>query len=216
MSDMAKHSLADLTWGEFVLLSALIPRQPEILRRHLQDREESNIDRPIPSWLHSWVDRIHFSILFSVSEGDSIEGVAYVLWDEISKAYWFGVTGGLEEVFEYSPPSKPETRLADLPPSYGQRIWRIPTNKQSIDADDVYATWSCLLCYNHDNLVSDLLGNCKVYNTNLVPPEHLKRFVTENAKTYVKGGKLGFDEWGDGSGPFVSVDDFVGRAYTNL
>lgn len=196
------------------MLSALIPGHPAILRRQLQDSEESNIDQPIPSWLHSWVDRIHMSILFSCGEGDCIEGVAYVFCDKISKAYWFGVTGGLEEVFDYSPPSKPDTRLADLPPSYGQRIWRIPTKKQSIDADDVYATWSYLLCYDHPSLVSDLLADCKVYNTNLVPPKHLKRFVTEHAKTYVKDGKLGFDEW-EGGGPFVSVDDFVDRAYMN-
>lgn len=229
MSEPRRECLGDLTWRETLGILSLSSGQPAILRCLLlgvgswegalwacpESRASTlwtgRVDNApsAPPWMLSWINKIDFITLFSASELDCIKGVSFLICDRFKKEYWFGVAGGLEEVFPYA--EHPDTQLSEIQPSPGQRLWKIPVCGRAICANDVYAIWSDLLQYSHDNLVWDLLGDCKVYDRDLIPPDHIKRFIMQHANTYIIAEKLGFNLWRDG--PFVSVDELVTTFY---
>jgi hypothetical protein len=235
MSSPKRECLGDLTWREALGVLSLSSGQPSVLRHLLLgvgncergavwECPESRASRlwpdgrldnapSAPTWMLSWVNKIEFITLFSAEEDDHTEGVAFLVCDKISKEYWFGVSGGLEEVFDSKVlPEELDTRLSEMQRSYGNGLWKIPVCGRDIDANDLYEFWSGDVLGDYDYNV-ELFSNVKVYDSGLFPPDHIRRFVMKYANTYVVDGRLGFDE--DWSGLFVSVDDFVERAYSD-
>lgn len=232
MSSPKRECLGDLTWLEALGVLSLSSGQPRVLRHLLLDVgnwqsgavwacPESRASRlwpdgrldnapSAPTWMLSWVNKIEFITLFSVEEGDSIEGVAFLVCDKISKEYWFGVEGGMmQELFDSRVlPEEPDTRLSENR-TYG--LWKIPVCGRDIEANDIYEFWSVDILGDYEEI--EFFWGAKVYDRGLFPPDHIRRFVMKYAKTYVVDGILGFDE--DWSGLFVSVDDFVNRAYSD-
>jgi len=126
--------------------------------------KEHNMSGSPPEWLTSWAEKIEDAPLFSIDEGDHIEGVAYILSDHSKNEFWLGVAGGLLEVVE-----SPD-------------LIKIPCSDRKLTASDVFPVWTRLLSYEHDDLMSDVFcGSFEVYDKRLLPAKHLRKFKEDVA-----------------------------------
>jgi hypothetical protein len=121
--------------------------------------EKYQITGTPPNWLVEWSDEMKIAPLFSIGEGDHIEGVAYIISDFRANEYWLGVAGGLLEVVE------------------SHNLIQIKCASGILTASDVFPVWTSLLSYDHPDLYNDLFsGDFKIYDKNLLPEKHLIKF----------------------------------------
>lgn len=168
-------SLGDLSEIEiFTLLSRL--KQNELISRIASGHYLLDESAEPPKWLTEWEQKIKVAPLFSIDEGDCIEGVAFVISDLAAGTFWLGVVGGLEEIVD------------------SLELIKVDTEGTNITAEDIFPVWTRLLSYEHTDLLDDIfVGNFEVYDKNLMPAKHLKKFKLA-VKNYSKrvGSTSGF------------------------
>ena len=171
LSSQKPDSLGDLSEEELAVLLSLLKPQKVISRIALgnaagwqQVYKSFKIAGQPPGWLTAWAKQLEVAPLFSIGEGDCIEGVAYILSDLSTNEHWLGVAGGLCEVVE-SP-----------------NLIQIPCSGRRVTSSDVYPVWTHLLTYEHEDLMSDVFGgDFKVYDRKLLPAKDLRKFKEEVA-----------------------------------
>ena len=192
-------SLGDLSHEEVLVLLTYLER-PGVVSRIALDNfagwhqvyEKFGIAGGPPDWLDSWAENLSVKPLFSIGEGDAIEGVAYILSDLQNNEFWMGIAGGLEEI----------TDSLDL--------ISIKCESRELTASDLYPVWTNLLSYEHDDHICDIFcGGFKVYDKKLMPKSHLSNFISNTATLKEQDGKLGFMMFE----VFTPLEDFLHGIY---
>ena len=170
-SSKKQRSLEDLSEEEiFVLLSCL--EIPEVIRRIASCDKMNETARCAPVWLARRTKNMKVTPLFSVAEGDHVEGVAYVIADLAAREWWLGV--------------------AVASGSNDTQDFKIPCAGDMLTASDIYPVWTNLLSYEHPDLMDDIFGGgFRVYDKKLLPQKRLQQFKKEVATKPKRLGSFG-------------------------
>jgi hypothetical protein len=187
-----KTSLGKLTWNEILLAVEYVER-PDVIRRIVlgehkgwhQIFKSAGVKHDPPSWLKKWSNYWGITPLFTILEGDCIEGVGFILSDSSCGEFWFGMGGSPADEMMGWKLRKVSAPSGILTP---ENVFKVVSSQFVIsspaDEDDRAA-------------ILTEFESILIYNKQLLPRTLMEEYIRSNRSLFPSGknGDLALSKW---------------------
>lgn len=183
MFDEQKNSLGHLTWDEVLLAVTYLERPKEIRQIMLGEYKgwyqiftEAGLKQKPPSWLSEWSSHWTLFPLFTILEGDPIEGISFIISDSSCGEFWFGMGGSpADEFMEWRLRRIPVDSNANLPPTIVSmaldQVFTYGLFARDIDPSG---------CWSPIPITMGELETMRILNRELLPRHLVEQFIKAN------------------------------------